>query len=62
MGMAFGAVVAGALLRVGAGFAPVSLYVSLITVAGLLWTTAFVVYLSEYARVLCAPRTDGRPG
>jgi uncharacterized protein involved in response to NO len=62
MSVAFGAVVAGALLRVGAVFAPVSVYVPLVVVAGLSWTTAFVVYLSEYARALCAPRSDGRAG
>jgi uncharacterized protein involved in response to NO len=62
MAAAFGAAIAGALLRVGAAFVPPSLYIPLVVLAGLLWTGAFAVYLTEYARALCSPRSDGRSG
>jgi uncharacterized protein involved in response to NO len=33
-----------------------------LTVAGVLWTSAFVLFLVSYAPVLLQPRADGRPG
>ena len=33
-----------------------------VTVAGALWTLAFLLYLAVYAPILTRPRSDGRPG
>jgi uncharacterized protein involved in response to NO len=58
---AFGAVVAGAALRV---LAPLLWpgAVAPLVVAGLLWSTAFLIYLLSHAPLLVSPRVDGRPG
>jgi uncharacterized protein involved in response to NO len=58
---AFGAVVAAAALRV---LAPVLWPGALapLVVAGLLWSTAFLIYLASHAPLLVSPRLDGRPG
>jgi len=57
----FGAVVAGALVRVIAPFMP-SLYVPLVTVAGLVWSAGFAIFIAAYAGALLSPRVDGKPG
>jgi uncharacterized protein involved in response to NO len=31
-------------------------------IAGVLWTLAFLLFVVQYAPVLCAPRVDGKPG
>jgi len=33
-----------------------------LTLAGTLWSGAFVAFLAGYAQVLLAPRVDGKPG
>lgn len=49
-----------ALSRVfGPMLAPGSLW---LTIAGLLWCLAFLLYLFVYAPILVRPRIDGRPG
>lgn len=58
---AFGAVVAGAVLRVLAPWLWPGALAPLVA-AGLLWSTAFLVYLLSYASLLVSPRVDGRPG
>ena len=58
---AFGAVVLAAVLRVLAPWLWPGAIVPLV-VAGLLWSSAFLAYLSTYAPVLMSPRVDGRPG
>jgi uncharacterized protein involved in response to NO len=57
---AFGAVVAAAALRV---LAPVlwPAAIAPLVVAGLLWSTAFLIYLVSHAPLLVSPRVDGRP-
>ena len=37
-------------------------YRDTITVAGILWTLAFALYLAVYAPILWRPRVDGKPG
>jgi uncharacterized protein involved in response to NO len=52
----------GALARVlGPLFAPAAARAAW-TLAGLLWASAFAAFLAGYARILLAPRVDGRPG
>lgn len=59
---AFGAVVIAAIVRVVAPLTVSAAYWPSITVAGLLWTAAFAIYLVRYAPILTAPRVDGLPG
>jgi uncharacterized protein involved in response to NO len=59
---AFGLVIAGAALRVGAAWLPRSLYTPLLTASGLLWAAGFGIYAGVYAPMLLAPRVDGKPG
>jgi uncharacterized protein involved in response to NO len=62
MAVAFGLVNLSAVTR---GLLPVLLpewFSSLIVVSGLLWITAFVVFLIVYTPILTQPRIDGRPG
>jgi uncharacterized protein involved in response to NO len=58
---AFALLLVGAALRVVAPFflAP---YITLVTIAGVLWTAAFAIYLASYAGALASPRVDGKPG
>jgi uncharacterized protein involved in response to NO len=37
-------------------------YASTITIAGVLWVLAFVLYSGVYAPILATPRVDGKPG
>jgi uncharacterized protein involved in response to NO len=59
--LAFGGVLAGALVRV---LAPVFWpgAIAPLAVAAVAWSGAFAVYLATYAPVLFAPRVDGKPG
>jgi uncharacterized protein involved in response to NO len=62
MVVAFGLVNLSAVTR---GLLPVLLpewFSSLIVVSGLLWITAFVVFVIIYTPILTQPRIDGRPG
>lgn len=58
----FGSLLSGAAIRVLAPFAPVSSYVVLVSIAGVLWAAPFAIYLAAYAAPLASPRVDGRPG
>jgi uncharacterized protein involved in response to NO len=59
---AYIAVLLGALVRVfGAGFFP-EYYVALLTVAGVLWSLGFGIFVIQYAPILARPRSDGHPG
>ena len=51
-----------AIVRVVAGFVPAGLYGALIIVAGLLWMSAFGIFLLRYLPMLTQARVDGRPG
>jgi uncharacterized protein involved in response to NO len=51
----------GALLRVVAASLP-DLPSVLLLRAGASWSLAFALYAALYARILWAPRVDGRPG
>lgn len=57
----FGLVHAGALVRLGAAFAP-GISLPLLTVAGVLWGAAFGLFVALYAPILTRPRVDGAPG
>lgn len=60
--VAYGAILAAAVLRaVGPLIAP-SLNRSFILLSGFAWTLAFALFMSAYAPILVAPRIDGRPG
>ena len=58
---AFGAVVTAALVRVFAPLAP-SVYLPLVTGAGVLWSAGFAIFIAAYAGALLSPRVDGKPG
>jgi uncharacterized protein involved in response to NO len=58
---AYGLVSLAALLRIVAGFFP-TLYLHLIECSGVLWSLAFLLFLSIYAPILVRPRIDGKPG
>lgn len=51
-----------ALLRVGAGLLPGTLYLIAVVVSGILWVLAFGSFLIRYAPMLLRSRVDGRPG
>ena len=51
-----------AIIRVVAGLFDAGMYDSLVTVSGVLWILAFVVFLVRYLPMLVQPRIDGRPG
>ncbi|MEX2166554.1 MAG: NnrS family protein [Methyloceanibacter sp.] len=53
----YGAMIAAALLRVGAGAFPQA-YMVLIGTAGAAWTAAFALFLFEYAPMLLGPRVE----
>jgi uncharacterized protein involved in response to NO len=57
--MAYGLVVAGAILRsVGPVLAP-QLVLPVLVASGALWAAAFAVYAVGYAPILLGPRVDG---
>jgi len=51
-----------ALLRVFGGAVAPGAYLPAVTLAGLAWTMAFLIYLIVYAPILIGPRVDGKPG
>jgi len=59
--VAYAALTAAALLRVGAALVPV-LWTPLVCAAGVAWIAAFVLYLWRVAPWLLAPRVDGKDG
>jgi len=60
--VAYVLVTLGALLRTaGVAVLPGASFLAL-TLAGVLWSGAFVVFLTGYAGVLISPRVDGKPG
>jgi len=59
---AYATLMASAALRVfGVSALPLD-YASTITIAGALWTLAFLLYCRVYVPILVAPRADGKPG
>lgn len=50
-----------AVVRVLVPIAAPDAYVSLVAAAGLLWTAAFLLFLTAYAPILVRPRFDGKP-
>lgn len=51
-----------ALVRVFGPIAAPSLYREAVTLSGLLWTAAFIAFVSKFWTILVRPRADGRPG
>lgn len=62
MTAAFTIINLAAIVRVFGPIAVPEFQVPVIGLSGLLWATAFVLYLVEYAPILLGPRVDGRPG
>src|SRR5690606_5639438 len=60
--IAFAAILAAAIVRVGAAVAIPQWYRGSLVLAGALWTLAFAIYLYTQVHVLTEPRVDGRPG
>jgi len=54
------ALVSAAAIRVGAPFLPSAWYLNGLSVASLLWSGAFTLFLVSYRKILCAPRADAR--
>src|SRR6478735_3857861 len=54
------ALVSAAVVRVGAPFLPSAWYLNGRTVASLLWSGAFTLFLCNYLKILCSPRADAR--
>jgi uncharacterized protein involved in response to NO len=52
----------GALLRVFGGALAPDAYLFAVTLAGLAWTIAFLIFLIVYTPILVGPRVDGKPG
>jgi uncharacterized protein involved in response to NO len=59
--VAYALVTLGALLRTVAVAAWPGASLWLLTLAGVLWSAAFVAFLLGFARTLCMPRLDGKP-
>jgi uncharacterized protein involved in response to NO len=53
----YGAMIAAALLRIGAGVLPQA-YMIMIGAAGAAWIAAFALFLFEYAPMLLGPRAE----
>jgi uncharacterized protein involved in response to NO len=62
MTAAFALISLAALLRVFGPIAVPEFQAPVIGLSGLLWATAFVLYLVEYVPILLGSRVDGRPG
>src|SRR6478736_1449384 len=54
------ALVCAAVIRVGAPFLPSAWYLNGLSVASLLWSGAFTLFLLSYWKILCSPRVDAR--
>ncbi|SAL84178.1 NnrS family protein [Caballeronia choica] len=55
-------VMAGSALRVFGPLVAPQFYMVWIWSAGACWTLGFAIYVAAYARPLCRPRADGKPG
>ena len=51
-----------AVARVLSGFIRPELYQGAVIASGVLWSSAFVVFVFRYWPILTRPRVDGRPG
>lgn len=60
--VAFGALFLAALVRALGPLVAPSAYFAELILAGALWTLAFGLFTAAYARILIAPRVDGKPG
>jgi uncharacterized protein involved in response to NO len=60
--VAYALVTIGALLRTGVVAALPATNLSLLTLSGVIWSSAFAVFLVGFGGMLLAPRVDGRPG
>jgi uncharacterized protein involved in response to NO len=49
-------------IRVFSGAVSPTSYLLVLSVAGVAWSLAFLLYLIAYAPVLMLPRADGKPG
>lgn len=59
---AYALLIAGALVRVfGPALLPLE-YRHVVVCAGILWVSAFVIYIAVYTPMLLRPRADGKPG
>lgn len=59
---AYGLLCSSAVARVALPHAGVFDYATSLIVAAALWTSAFLIFLVEYGRILSTPRIDGKPG
>jgi uncharacterized protein involved in response to NO len=55
-------VMGGSALRVLGPLVAPQFYSVWIWSAGLCWALGFAIYVAAYARLLCRPRADGKPG
>jgi uncharacterized protein involved in response to NO len=62
MAWSFGAITLAAVARVIVPLVAIQWHFVALVVAGSLWTVAFGIYVAVYARVLSAPRVDGKAG
>lgn len=60
--IAYGLLSLGALLRVFGGALAPEYYLWTLTVSGLAWTLAFLIFIWIYGPILMSPRVDGRQG
>lgn len=60
--VAFGLVLAAALVRVGVPLVLPALTMTSLAVTAVLWALAFAIFAIAYAPILAAPRIDGKPG
>lgn len=59
---AFALVTTAAVVRVFVPLVAPGLYVRALSATAVLWALAFALYVAGYARILGAPRADGKPG
>ena len=62
VGLGFGLIVLAAGARVAAPLVSPLHYTSLLWIAALLWSLAFLLFLLYYAPILLSPRADSKPG
>jgi uncharacterized protein involved in response to NO len=62
IGIAYGLLTLGALLRVFGGVWTPHLYLWTLTASGLAWVSAFAIFVWVYGPILMSPRLDGRQG
>ncbi len=59
---AYGAVVAGAVLRLAEGWAPAPWSPALLAASAAAWAAGFLIFVGGYGPWLLRPRVDGKPG